>query len=291
MSCAVSAPNGANLNCVKNLSEAQAAIIMDPSVNFETLAALDNIENIRVLLEESRTGFVVEFNGSDPTPAEVVTETTGFGDNIITSENTPSFVGYAKINACDFKEILNAYKGGSYRVAFMLADGSMMATEIGTAFGGFLTQVYASRFGIPGRENQTQQFKINFNFLVGSEFDNYRVIGVNYGIDDLKLLLPLALQADVQTPFDGNAVVLNVYTRCVPGDPKSGVMTAEVTKGTLGLDITATPTDDGNGQYTVVVQKTGPVDLAVGEYAEFVLVTKTGNVYDEISNTIKVVGQ
>lgn len=292
MSCTVTAPGGANVNCKSYLSEANAAAIFDPSVTWATLQALDNIENIRTYLQESRTGFVVEFNGTEPTAAEAVTETTGFGDNIITAENTPSLLAYAEMNACDFKEVLSAYKGGSYRVVFFLSDGNAILTEVGNEYGGFMTQVYAHRFGIPGRENQSQQYRITFNFLRGSEFDNYRVAPVNYSADDLFLLLPLGLQADVKTPYvSGTGIVeLNVYTRCVPDSPKSGALTVEIVKtNSAATAVTGVATDNGGGEYSVTISADAG-QLAAGEYAEFILVSKTGNVYDEVSNKIKVVG-
>ena len=290
MSCTVTAPNGANANCIKYLSEAQAAIITDPSVTFASLAALDNVESIRELLQEDMTGFVLEFNGTEPTRAEATVETTGFGQNYVTAESNPSLIGYVKTNACDFNQLLSAYKGGTYNVLFFLADGSLYVAQQGITLKGFQTQVYTQRYGIPGRENQTQSFKVIFNFLKGSEFDNARTFDVNYSVDDLQLYLPLGLQADVATAFDGTDIVLNVYTRCVPDSGHSGVMTAEVVKATQGLTVTAVPVDNTDNTYTVTVQKSGPADLGVGEYAEFYLVTKSGDIYTEMSNIIKVVG-
>jgi hypothetical protein len=292
MSCIVTAPGGANKDCIAYLSEAQAAIITDPSFSWADVGAVDNIENLRVLLRETRKGFIVEFNGTEPTNAEPVTETTGFGDNIITAENTPSLLAYAEMNACDFKEILSAYKGGSYNVAFVLGDGTIMLADKLTSLAGFKTQVFAHRFGVPGRENQTQQFRITFNFLKGEEFDNYKAVPVNYTIDEVADLIPLGLQADINTAYNTGTgvIVLDVYTRCVVDSLKAGTMTAELDKGTKGLVITATPTDDGNGQYTVTVLVGGATQLAAGEYAIFRLVSKTGLIYEEISNAIKVVG-
>lgn len=292
MSCLVNAPNGANVNCVNYLSEAVAAIITDPSFNWASVSAVDNIESLRVILQETRKGFIVEFNGTAPTNAEPVNETTGYGQTITTAINAPSLIGYAKSNPCDFNEMLSAFNGGTYNVAFFLKSGGIMLVDNlqakSPSLRGFRTQVYAINVGVPGRENQTQNFRIQMNFQSADEFRKYKVINVHYGFNDLLELLPVGLQADVITPFDGTQVVLNVYDRCVADSPKSGVLTAELQSGTQGLTITATPTDDGGGQYTVVVQKMGPADLGTGEYARFFLCSKTGNVYDEISNIIEV---
>lgn len=290
MACTVTAPGGANSNCINFLSEANYAIVTDPSFEWSDVGAVDNIENLRVLLQETRKGFIVSLNGSEPTLPEAQTETTGFGDNYITSENSPSLKGYANMSACDFKEILANWKGGTYRVALMLADGSIMVHDKAPEQNGFLAQVFAHAFGAPGRENQTQMFAITFNFLRGEEFDNYSIIPLNYSGADVVDLLPIGLTATVNTKFDGSSIVLNVFTRCVPDDPKGGVMTGEIVKSTQGIAVTAVPTDNTDGTYTVLVQKTGAVDLGAGEYAEFILVVNNAGVYEEITNKIKVVG-
>ena len=290
MSCTVTAPGGANTGCINFLGEANYAIVTDPSFKWSDVGAVDNIEQLRVLLQETRKGFIVALNGSEPTLPEANIETSGFGNNYITSENSPSLIGYADMSACDFKEILASWKGGSYRVALFLSDGSIMVHDKGPEQEGFLAQVFAHAFGAPGRENQQQMYKITFNFLIGEEFDNYSVVPVNFSGRDVIELLPIGLTATVNTAFDGTQVILNVFTRCVPDDLKSGVMTGEIVKSTQGVVVTAVPTDNADGTYTVVVQKTGAVDLAAGEYAEFILVVRDGFIYEEITNKIKVVG-
>lgn len=292
MSCQVLSPGGANSNCKAILDEAIGAIVTDPSFNWATAGDLDNIENLRVLLQETRKGFVVEFNGSTPTDSELQTETTGFGDTIVTAENAPTLLGFVETNACDFAEVLSVYKGGTYNVAYILGDGTIMLTDKITKLQGFQTQVWAQAVSVPGRENKTQQFKIMFNHLKVREFNAYKVVPVNYTIDEVLELLPLGLTATVKTPYvpASGIIVLNVTTRCVPDDPKTGVMTGEVVKATPGLTITITPTDNGGGEYSVLIQKSGPANLAAGEYCEFRLVTKSGAIYDDISNVIKVVG-
>lgn len=290
MSCVNGMPGGANTGCVSYLSEASFAIITAPSFEWDTVGAVDNIENLRVLLQETRQGFIVSLNGSEVTAPEAQVETTGFGDNYITAENSPTLKGFTKMSACDFKEVLANYKGGTYRVALMLADGSIMTHDKEPEQNGFIAQVFAHSFGAPGRENQTQQYAITFNFLDGAEFDNYSIIPVNFTGRDIIDLLPVGLTATTNVKFDGTQVVLNVHTRCVPDDPKSGVMTGEIIKSTQGIAVTAVPTDNADGTYTVVVQKSGAVDLGAGEYAEFILVVKSGDIYQEITNKIKVTG-
>lgn len=292
MSCLVTAPNGANNKCTNYLQKAIAAIITDPSFSWASVGAVDNIENIRVLLQETRKGFIVEFNGTTPTAGEAVSETTGFGQNFTTGVNAGSLLGYVKSNPCDFKEVLSAFKGGTYNVALFLEDGSILVVDNlqskEPALKGFEAQVYALDIGIPGQENQSQGYRLQINFFKAEEFRSFKVVDVHYSFNDLLDLLPLGLSAEVSTPWDGSDIVLSVATRCVGDSPKSGALTVEIEKATQGLVVSGTATDNGDGTYTVTIQKDGPADLAAGEYARFFLVSKTGDVYDEISNVIEV---
>ena len=293
MNCTVTAPNGVNKNCTAYMSKAIAMIGFDPSFSWASVGAVDNLESLRVLLQETRKGFVIEFNETETTASEPVDETTGFGQTITTEITAPMLVGYVKTNACDFVQMLDALNGGTYGTAFFLSDGQIMVVDNlqakSPALKGFSAQIFAINVGIPGQSDQTKGYRVKVNFQDASEFRNYRMVSVHYGFNDLMDLLPLGLDAKVSTPWDGlNQIVLDVSTRCVPDSPKTGVLTAEVVGKTQGLTVTATPTAGTAGIYTVVVQKSGATDLAAGEYARFQLVSKTGDVYNEISNIIEV---
>lgn len=293
MICTGFAPNGRSKNCSTYLSKAVAMIAFESDFNWASIGAVDNIESLRVLLQETRKGFIVEFDGTEPTPSELTEETTGFGRTIGTEVTAPALMGYVKANPCDFVEILKAYKGGTYGTAFFLSDGQIMVVNNLQAkqpkLNGFTAQLFAINPGIPGQENQSQQFRLKVNFQDAEEFNNYAVVPVHYGYNDLLEFVPVGLSAQPLVPWDGvNSITLSVFDRCFPDSPKSGVLTAEVVGKTQGLTVTATPTDNTDGTYTVLVQKTGPADLAAGEYARFQLVSKTGDVYDEISNIIEV---
>jgi len=290
-SCTISAPGGANINCKSYLSEAVAAIILDPTIEFSP-GELDNIENLRPLLQESLSAYLVEFNGTEPTAPEVVTETTGFGDNIITGDTAPSVIAYAETNACDFKEMLANYKGGSYGVLFVLADGSIMGADKGKVRKGFLTQVWAQRLGIPGRENKVQSYKISFNPLNGQEFDSYFVEEVNYTIDELLMLLPVGLTATPLSDYDDSTgdVSVMVKYRCVPDSPVLGAtLVVDVVKSTLNLSLTTTVTEVGDGVYNVnVIDADTTSPLVAGQYAIIRLRVMSGAITEEISNTLKI---
>lgn len=291
--CSVTAPNGANINCLRSLDAAIAMVILDPSTSWDSVASIDNLETLRVILQETRKGFIVEFNGSEVGAAEATDETTGFGQTITTSISAPTLTGYVKTNACDFVEMLDALDGGTYNVAFFLKGGGLLVVDElqnkDSKLRGFLAQVYALNIGIPGIDNQTQQYRIKVNFMDADEFRKYKLVSVHYGIRDLMELLPLGLTADVVTPYNSTSgeIELQVYTRCSPDDTLSEVLTAEVVGSTQGITVTATPTANGDGSYTVAIAVSATV-LSTGEYARFFLCSKDGDIYEKISNIIEV---
>jgi hypothetical protein len=271
------------------MSEAVAALIV-PADTKISMGGFDNIEHIKPLLNESLTGYIVEFNGTEPTAPEAVVETTGFGKNIITSESTPILLAYAETNACDFGEMLQHYKGGSYGVYFFGADGYVLGTKKGGDFAPFTSQVWAHGFGIPGRENQTQQFRITFNFLRNSEFDNFIVEEINYSIDDLFMSMPVGLTMKELSGFIDTGLDVELTYRCQPDNFKSGAVDAEIVKKTPGVDMVVTFTEEGTvpGKYTVSVTLDGTTPLQPGHYAIFRAYVQNGTIYEEVSNNIKV---
>ncbi len=291
--CSVSAPNGVNINCIRSLDAAIAMVILDPSTSWNSVGAVDNIETLRVILQETRKGFIVEFNGTEPGAAEATDETTGFGQTITTSISAPTLTGYVKTNACDFAQMLDALNGGTYNVAFFLKNGGFLVVDElqnkDSKLRGFLAQVYALNLGIPGIDNQAQQFRIKVNFMDADEFRKYKVVSVHYGVRDLLELLPLGLTADVTTPYNSTSgeIVLQVYTRCSPDDVETDTLTSEIVGKTQGITPTVTPSAGTDGEYTITIAE-GAGQLAAGEYVRFFLCVKDGDVYEKISNVIEV---
>ena len=288
MNCTTLVNNGSNPDCINYLKEAKFAIVMKAGTAFPDAAALDNIENLRALIQEENSATIIEFNGTEPTAPEVASETTGFGTTFYTNESAPTLLGYAKTNACDFKDLLQSFYESSAAVILGMADKRLLCFDAGTQLQGFDTQMWAHAYGAPGRENSTQLFKITLNFLDEVEWRSPEVVPVNYTLNDLKLLLPLGLKAypSVGTLAAGQAEIA-VSVRCVANSGLTEALEAEVLN-TNAEGVSILPTYNATtGKYDCLVQKTGAVDLVAGEYVEGRLILKSGAIYEKISNVVK----
>lgn len=292
MACGlVNFPNGMNKDCVKALKEAKAALVFKAdNSTFDNKIALDNVENMRVKIQETEVLAIIPLQGSEVTPGEIQEATTGYGDTFPTGVNAPMVVGHAKSNACDFLEYLKAFGGGTYEVMFIDADNNIMAYNNGTSILGFQTSIQAQPFGIGSREGQESQYQIKFYFRDAEQFSKYAVVPVNYSVNQLLLLAPvgLSLFENVAYVTGTGIIVMDVEKRCT-GVEETAVFTGEAikTNHTGGLSaITVTPVL-ATDKYTVTIAA-GAGQLAVGEYVTFRLVAKTSSVYDKVSDTYTV---
>jgi len=214
--CSIQMPAGTNSQCKSYLGEAHAAILLPTDASFDSEISLNDL---LAYLKTNLNGFLIEFNGTEPTDAELVTETTGFGRQIITGENAPSLLAYVDSNACDFREVLRTIKGGSYGVLFLLSSGEILGTLRNDKLHPFLMQVWAHRLSIPGRENKTQQFKVTFGSLRGSEFDTYGLAEPEWDINDILVAMPIGASIKVVSPAadSSTSTDMTVYAnlRCV----------------------------------------------------------------------------
>ena len=96
------------------------------------------------------------------------------------------------------------------------------------------------------------------------------------------------MYADQNTAYNTTTGVqiINLAARCEDSDIKIVAMTAEVLDSTI-LSGTAVPTSVVDGTYSVLVQKGDtPGNLANGDYVKYRVVRKTGDIYNEISNSV-----
>lgn len=290
MSCTSLVQNGSNPNCESYLKEVRAAIIMVASGQEFTPDELDNLATMKTMIAENTTASVVEFNGTEPTQAEVQTETTGFGTNYITSENSPTLMGYLKANACDFTDMLASYSGGTYEVLLYNAGGKLVATQSSSKIKGFKTQIWAHAYGAVGRENQTQQYQITLNFLDEVEWRKPSIVSVNYTLFDLNYLMPLGLNIASSAEMTGDTVSLPVSVRCIDNSELAEALTGNVLKSNV-TGATITPTYNATTEvYDIVVTKTGGVALVYGEYVEGRLEVLDGSTIEKVTNVVKFNG-
>jgi hypothetical protein len=282
-----------NKDCIKALKEAKAALVFKAdNSTFDNKNALDNVENMRVKIQETEVLAIVQLQGSEVTPGEIQEATTGYGDTFPTGVNAPMVIGHAKSNACDFLEYLKAFGGGTYEVMFLDADNNIIAYNNGSDILGFKTSIQAQPFGIGSREGQESQYQIKFYFRAPEEFSSYIVTPVNYTINQLLLLAPVGLSLFENTAYvpGTGVIVMDVEKRCT-GIEETATFTGEVIKtnhagGASAVTVTPVFSTD---KYNVTIAA-GAGQLAAGEYCEFRLVAQTGSVYDKVSDVYKVTG-
>jgi hypothetical protein len=293
MTCSlVNFPNGMNKDCIKALKEAKAALVFKAdNSTFDNKNALDNVENMRVKIQETEVLAIIQLQGSEVTPGEIQEATTGYGDTFPNGVNAPMVIGHAKTNACDFLEYLKAFGGGTYEVMFLDADNNIMAYNNGSDILGFQTSIQAQPFGIGAREGQEAQYQIKFYFREADQFKSYIVTPVNYTLNELLLLAPVGLSLFEATAYDTGTgiIVMDVEKRCT-GVEETGTLTGEVIKTNSASAVTVTPAYDAVDENYDVTVAAGAGQLAAGEYAIFRLVEKSGSVYDKVSDHYKVTG-
>jgi hypothetical protein len=277
-------PNGGNVNCNTPLKRATALFIYDADYKYSTASAVDNKENQRVLIQETEKLIVLPVRGMEVTGSEVQVTTDPYGDNLITGETSGGLRAYVKTNACDFKEMLQTFKGGTYRVGAFLDDGSVYLSQDGDGVRGIKSNLYAEALNMPTQDGADQQFVLRVDFQSIDEIRDFKIIPVNYTINELLDYVPVGLSMSV-TAISTTSFTATVTTRCT-STPFTSDLTFEPISGMGNVEVPSfTPTNNADGTYTVVTTKdTVPTSFAAGDYQKFRAVAKTGAVIDYVTN-------
>lgn len=285
--CVNALPHGANDDCLKFPAPLDNIIITDEDVSF-TEAELLVYGNWREDIQENLTIHVparlatYEVTTDDPT-----INTTGLLRKTFVRAGVPSAVFHLEANMCDWNETLRTLKGGTYRMWFVLADGSIMGYKDrdATSVKGFKCELTAQWPGVPLPDAVESNYRIYANFIDKSEFDQPYVKNLDWSIQaKLPAAVPLGYKMDLVSENQATAtVVVNVYERC--GDAVTGLATGDVENisDTLTDDTLVSVTDNGDGNYTIVW-----TTAAAGEYIKFRFKEVTGSVVDAVSNPLYV---
>lgn len=271
MGCPTLVSNGRNSNCEDYTKRTVAAIIVEAGGYEFTAAQLNNIATWKPYLFTNTNATMVQFNGTEVTDAEVQQETTGFGTNYIVSESAPSLMGYITTNVCDFTDMLDSFDGGTYDVFLYDAGGNLISTRAGNKFKGFKTQVYAQAKGAIGSDNQTQQYKISFNFLSELEWRKPSVIKASYDLFKLYELIPDGLTQPYESELTAAGTVsFPISSRCVENGEIAIVVTGNViTNNVPGETPTAVPTYNATTEeYDWLVTRDGAAVPVFGDVFE-----------------------
>jgi hypothetical protein len=281
-------PNGINRNCISALREVKAVLIHKAGTSkFDNAAALDNLENMRVKLQEEEDLYVFKVQGSTATKGEPNLVTSGYNIEFPAGYNPPQLTVFGETNACDFREVLKSFSNGTWECRLLLADNTIMDYSDGKDLYGFTTKLGVPRF-VPDRDNQAEQFELRLYFIDEEQFTNYSITKVNYGVTQLNMAMPSGLNMIEATAYAAGANVVDVNIRCTDNEI-ADVLTGEVVSTNIvGETVTVTPTYNAvNLNYDVVFAK-GAGSPVAGDYIYYRLVDKNGLIYNRVTNVLQI---
>ena len=300
MTCSTNKPNGTNADCVSFLKEAVAMVVADAgSLSFDNVYELDNAENWRVKIQEEGTAIIIPVNGTEVTAAEGQTETTGNGITVVTGENSGNVLAYLNVNQCDYNEIMQYFKGGSYDVMWFDADNNILGYNDGTNLNGYLAQLFAPNYGGVGtRDGQTQMYKLHVHYLRPEEQNSPFIVNVGFSYNTLQLYSPVGMNLVESTAYDSGTgiVVMDIFKRCT--NEKLDDTTLDSAEGEVievrgqsdASGVTVTPAWNGTTYKWDITIADGAGRLASGVSCEFRIVQLDSAKYEYTSNTFKVTG-
>jgi len=269
-------------------------LITKPTFEFANYVAAENSENYRIGIQEGATINALTMYPTLPMRSVAVTkpapnnETDGSGAQTGTFLPPGSAIVDLKVSACDFKEMLTSMQGGIYRTFIGLGANKLMGTmKPNGVIRGFTGQIIANPIGFPTKDAKLTEMQLHINFEDVEEFNNFVIIELPIALSELTEFTALGLNAMVKTPLAASDMTVKVNQRCTD-TLESEVLTAEI----VSTNITDTPDVAvgvaSNGEYIITLQKSAtPEDLVAGDYINYILVTKTTNVYDKVSNVIE----
>jgi len=290
MNCSGIMPGGKAADaCI--LDQPTNLIITKSDVSFSNYVNAHNSEKWREPIQETLKMYVtLPMRSVAVEKASEVKETDGAGVNVTTNLVPGGAVVDLKTSACDFKEILQSMEGGFYKVIIgMGAQKAMVYEKKDGTLQGFTAQLTAIPIGFPSKDAKFAEFQLSINWSEIEEFKRFRIIELPLMLNELTEYTPLGLDAKVKTALSGDDMTLTVNERCVD-TLITETLTAKIESFSPGMDtpaVTVTAVSGTDGDYTVKLEKGAtPAQLEAGDYINYRLVKKTGDIYDSISNII-----
>lgn len=281
-------PNGnARQSCI--LEQPNNVIFFKKDVNFANVAAILNYENWRAMIQDNLEAYPTrEFYNVTATKPAAQKETQGSNAETTTRFSPGGAMFMLKTNYADFKEILTAFNGGEYQVAIGLGSNMVMVWENrdGEQMG-FTAQVNAVPAGTTGKDAKIEDFAVEVNYQDVEEFKCFRIHELPFDLRDLEALSPGGMQLDIVSGLSATTVVVDVFDRFTR-DAVSDTLTVNVIRSVTDQALTTSITNTA-GRHTITIEKGSNVELADGEFVELRLEDKTGDVFNRISNTIRII--
>jgi len=263
---------GLNQDCSAAMAEIKNILIVEKDVKF-SYSDKETLSNWTEKIKQDLTIAVVPgYNYSVTTDDPNIVTSPIDKTKSIQGKSTPSLEFIVKVNSCDFKELLNAYKGGKYGVFFEMQDGSIegwidqSGTDIGF-FKPFTAIVEAFSKGVQ-EIDAVEAFKVYLFFTRETQFADFELFKPSWAIDELMEAMPIGLSIVKTAAYAAGDQSVQVNIRCDNGYPGLLVTDFEASadKSNVSTPAVTAITDDGGGAYTLTVEKNAvPEALVAGD--------------------------
>lgn len=271
--CSPFLPQGINKSCLQDLKEIKNVLITTEGASFTSVANAASVAAWKTKLQTDLTVYVpLGINDYDVTTDDpnIVTAPVG-GRKAVANKPIPSAVFRLSSNFCDYKELLSAFKGGTFRMFFVDANGNIYGTK--TSAGvvkGFACTVNAITKGMPLKEIMNN-FSLYVNFLNYDEFEAATLITLSWSPTvELTEAAPVGLSIYATGTYNTTSGEINVQinTRCGDGYEGLAYTDFEVLESNdLTSPAVTAATDNDNGSYTLTLEKNStPEALDSGDY-------------------------
>lgn len=293
--CATAVPNGAT-GCIKAIERATHVGLIELGNGFASLDAGLNINNYRVMLQETLKMFVFKkvHNFENTTSDPSITEPDISKTKLITDLPNQSFTFYLQSNFCDYKDVMKVIGVNSnYRVVYFLQDGSLLLVDgldgSVTAFSALVSAV--SKGPLKEIENS---FPLYVNHTNYKEFENALMVTPEWDVDDLLAYIPSGSNMRTVTKYNTGTGVLRVSVTERCGDLETGLTASDFAVLRSNVDTPAitsvTEVTGLDGYYDIVLNKESvPTELAVGDQIVIQRKTVASSVVSSISNELAVI--
>jgi hypothetical protein len=295
--CNVLQPQGINLDCLLAEKEIKNVWITDKDLSF-TWATKDVQANWDNAAKQDLTLYgaagLINYTPTTDDP-NIVTEPVS-KTKTVTNTPVPSFEFFLKSNFCDFKQLLNTLKGGTYGVFYEKQDGTILGkldqsgSEIGY-FKPFRAKITALTKGAPEIDS-VESFKVFVNHLSYDEFLNGFLLET-IDTDQVIESMPIGVNMVKTVAYASGDQAVKITIRCAAN--LTGLLVADFegdeTQGNVDTPAVTTVVDNGAGTYDLTVQKDAvPANLVDGDKAVIRVNKLSGSDTTHISNYITVEG-
>lgn len=299
--CNVTQPGGSNQDCLVPLSEVKNMLICDKDTIF-TWSQKDILTNWTDKIKDETAGLqiyaVAGLDSYDVTTDDpnIVTQPVN-KSKIITNEPVPSFVAYLNSNSCDYKELENTLKGGTYGVFYELHNGDIMGTidQSGTNIGSF-KPLRATMNAISKQFQEidsTQAFRVYVNHTSVKEFKSKFFLETVWDTTELNEAMPVGLNMLKTAAYAAGDQAVQIKIRC--GANKTDIVVGDFetdeTQGNVSTPAVTAIVNDGGGNYTLTVEKNVvPESLVDGDVAAIRVKIVSGSDITHVSGWVEVEG-